>query len=179
MSASYAIGNMEPRRQKAAVQRSTLCYLFGGDMKVLSIILALFFCTVSMAKADSGSLDSEKAVKALGDAALKSVVEHGPASFLDVVAPYWHISPEKLDSYKAEIKLKRKEVEKDYGKTLGYDLIFQKRLGNSLIGLVYIEKTEVKPVLWFLSFYKSADKWMFYSYYWNTNFEGLFFAQDK
>jgi hypothetical protein len=61
-----------------------------------------------------------------------------------------------------------------YGKTDGYDLIGKRKLGNSMLRFVYIEKTERQPLPWVFHFYESPKGWVLNEFGWDANAAALY-----
>ena len=46
-----------------------------------------------------------------------------------------------------------------YGRMLGFEKIEEKKIGKSIVRLLYILKLEMMPTVWEFYFYKPADSW--------------------
>jgi hypothetical protein len=63
-----------------------------------------------------------------------------------------------------------------YGAAAGNEFIAQKKVGDSLLRLVYIEKTERHALPWTFIFYRGPKGWVLNSFNWNDRLPDLFGA---
>jgi len=64
-----------------------------------------------------------------------------------------------------KIKSQLEGLNEDYvGKYYGYELIVEKKLGESYILLSYLVKFDRQPIRYTFQFYKPKDKWSIYSF---------------
>ena len=60
-----------------------------------------------------------------------------------------------------------------YGKVLGYEVVYNEQLSNSLARLVYILKLERHPTIWEFYFYKPGDQWILINVKFNDKLDML------
>src|SRR3989344_4984418 len=68
----------------------------------------------------------------------------------------------KIDSKKEDViqlKQQTREALKTFGPVLGFELLEHKRMGFSLMQLVYFSMQEERPLRWRFTFYRPKDKW--------------------
>lgn len=61
-----------------------------------------------------------------------------------------------------------------YGKTVGDELISERKLGRSMLRYTYIERTERHPLPWVLNFYQSPKGWVLSEFGWDGNPAALY-----
>ncbi len=61
-----------------------------------------------------------------------------------------------------------------YGKTIGFDYIGRKKLGESLIRIDYIERGANHPLAWTFHFYLANNGWVLSQFGWNDQTAALF-----
>lgn len=82
------------------------------------------------------------------------------------------LNPQSVDSLKRQTESSLHL----YGKTLGFELESEKKLGTSLVRLTYVQKREQRPVVWRFWFYKPLDAWFVDSVSFNDTY--AFFQGD-
>ncbi len=60
-----------------------------------------------------------------------------------------------------------------YGNPLGFELENEKKLGQSLVRLTYIQKFDQHPLIWRFWFYRPVDKWFVDSVLFNDQVQTL------
>lgn len=60
-----------------------------------------------------------------------------------------------------------------YGQILGYELVHEEKLSNSVMRLVYFLNTEKAPVVWEFYFYKPKSGWFLANVLFNDQFQLL------
>lgn len=60
-----------------------------------------------------------------------------------------------------------------FGSVLGYELIHEEAIGNSLVRLVYVLKSEKHPTVWEFYFYKPRSGWFLTNIMFNDEFQLL------
>ena len=85
-------------------------------------------------------------------------------AFIELLQSHWYKPSEagaKANDLDLQYQEIRRTLEEDLGKRLpgAYEFLGRRRLGNSLVTLVYIEKNEYSVWPWALTFYKAQDEW--------------------
>jgi hypothetical protein len=95
-----------------------------------------------------------------------SAVSYGKAddAFSVLFSEYWKdkaTAPQAASSMQRQYREVLGRVEDTMGKPVpgGYEFIGVKRLGTSVVKLVYLQKNERFFLPWAFSFYKAADEW--------------------
>ena len=139
----------------------------------LARILVLALCAAALtARADT--LKSDADVKAFGDRVMAAVAGAGLPAAISVMRPYVVISETELQNALLKMQAQREQLGPRYGKTTGFEYIGTKRLGQSLLRLTYIEKTERQALPWMFHFYRSANGWILSSFIANDLSSELF-----
>ena len=79
-------------------------------------------------------------------------------SSIDFIAstnPWMERATDSLENLKSQLR----SLENMLGDYYGYNLMAEKTLGNSLIGISYIAKFDRQPIRFIFLFYKAQDKW--------------------
>ena len=58
-----------------------------------------------------------------------------------------------------------------YGNIVGFEKIRDERIGNSIVRLVYVLKSELAPTIWEFYFYKPKDQWFLAKVKFNDQFQ--------
>ena len=72
-----------------------------------------------------------------------------------MMVPYTVLPSVEMQSIILQSKAQRDQYGSRYGKSIGYELISEDKAGESLVRLVYIEKTEKHALPWTFYFYNS------------------------
>ena len=60
-----------------------------------------------------------------------------------------------------------------YGKPIGFELQNEKKFGESIVRLTYIQRLEQHPLVWRFWFYRPAEKWYLDGVVFNDQFDHL------
>ena len=134
---------------------------------VLSLCAAAFG-----AHADTFKTDAD--LKPFGDRVMSAVAGAGLPAAVAVMRPYVVISETELQNALLKMQAQRETLGPRYGKTTGFEYIGTKRLGQSLVRLTYIEKTERHALPWMFHFYRTANGWILTSFIANDLSSELF-----
>jgi hypothetical protein len=63
-----------------------------------------------------------------------------------------------------------------FGATLGYEFIDKKKIGQSMLRVRYIEKTEKQPLPWTFHFYLTPHGWVLSEFGWDAHAAALYDA---
>jgi len=140
-------------------------------MKRAALALVLFAAALA-ARADTFKADAD--LKPFGDRVMSAVAGAGLPAAISVMRPYVVISETELQNALLKMQAQREQMGPRYGKTLGYEYIGTKRLGQSLLRLTYIEKTERHALPWMFHFYRTPNGWVLTSFIANDLSSELF-----
>ncbi len=141
-------------------------------MYLRSIVAALLLCLCGPSMADS--LKAESEIRGLTDKAMNALLKGGPSATFAIIKPYTIVPPSEFESTVMASKAQRDQFSPRYGKTVGVEFISQKKVGESLVRVIYIEKTEKHALPWMFFFYKSPGGWVINAFLWNDQLPMLF-----
>jgi hypothetical protein len=136
---------------------------------LLAVLLAAF-----APPSCADTLKNDADLRPFGDRVMAEVAEGDLDAAFAAMKPYIVVSEAEFDAAVLQSRAQRQQFQARYGRTLGFELIDEKRLGGSLVRLTYIEKTEKHALPWRLYFYKTQDGWVLNSFTWNDQLPALF-----
>lgn len=125
--------------------------------------------------AGADKLKSEAELRPFGDRVMATVVKAGMPAAYDLLKPYLLIPESEFQSVVRSSKSQRDQFAVRYGRTLGYEFVGSRKAGESLVRIVYIEKTEKHALPWTFYFYKTPAGWVLNAFHWNDQVPALFF----
>ena len=131
---------------------------------------------VSINTAFCATLESEKEAKLFADNVMGSVAIGDLKASYDKMKPYVLVPETEIESVYLQSKAQRDQLKERIGKTIGYEYITSKQVGQSLFRLIYIEKTEKTIFYWSFYFYKVDNAWTLILFNFGDNLPGLFQA---
>jgi hypothetical protein len=144
----------------------------GASTMLRAWVLLIALCGSANSLADT--LKSEGDLRSFCDRVMGSLAKGGTSAAFAEMKPYAIISGAEFDSMTLSSKAQREQFGARYGKTLGFEFIRQKKAGESLVLLTYVEKTEKHALPWLFYFYKTPSGWMLNSFQWNDQMPKLF-----
>ena len=143
-------------------------------MKRIEILLALLLAAGS---AQAATLQTDAEIRGFADRVMAKVAEGDLPGAFAVMKPYTIIPPTEFDAAALQSKSQRDLVGTRFGATIGYEFIAEKRSGQSLLKLTYIEKAERHALPWIFYFYKTPSGWVLNSFFWNDRMPDLLAGQ--
>ena len=143
-------------------------------MNVRRTLLAAagFALAASIAHADT--LKTEADLKPFAERVMASVSNSGIAVAFNVMKPYTTLPDAEFKAALLASETQRDQFGARYGKSIGYEFVSQKKLGDSLVRIVYLEKTEKHAYPWLFHFYRTRAGWVLDSFLWNDQASQLF-----
>ena len=138
---------------------------------MLAAVAGLAFAAC-VARADT--LKTEAELRPFADRVMASVSNSGIAGAFSVMKPYTTLSEAEFKAALLASETQRDQFAGRYGKSVGYEFIGQKKLGESLVRLTYLEKTEKHAYPWMFHFYRTRGGWVLDSFLWNDQASQLF-----
>jgi len=135
-------------------------------------LVASLLLAASIARADT--LKAEADLKPFADKVMSTTVSSGLKAGFAVMRPYLVIPEAELENVLTRSIAQRSETATRYGKTIGYEYVGRRKLGDSLVRLTYIEKTERQALPWMFHFYQTRNGWVLSSFLWNDRASELF-----
>ena len=93
---------------------------------------------------------------------------------VSLLRPYSVVPIAEFDVQISNLDMQLPAIHQRFGKSIGYDLIADEKLGDSLSQLIYIQKFEKHAMVWRFIFYKPDQKWLLNTWYFNDQVHGLF-----
>jgi hypothetical protein len=88
--------------------------------------------------------------------------------------PYIVVPPAEFDAMTLTSKAQRDQAGARYGAPVGYEFVRKSTVGESLLKLTYIEKTDRHALPWMFFFYRTPKGWVLNSFFWNDRMPDLF-----
>jgi hypothetical protein len=92
----------------------------------------------------------------------------------EAMKPYVVIPAAEFEALAVNTRAQRGIAGNRYGRVMGYECVERKAVGQSLIRITCIEKTEKHALPWRFFFYKGSDGWVLNSFNWSDNLTSLF-----
>ncbi|MBO9537731.1 hypothetical protein [Herbaspirillum sp.] len=124
--------------------------------------------------AQADTLKSEAEVRALADKVMAQAGAGRTDDAYGAMSPYSLIDIRALEAARANARNSRMAIEAQVGNSVGYEFIRSEKVGDSLIKLTYIEKTERQAIPWQFIFYKSPSGWGISAFSNGDNVDALF-----
>ena len=138
-----------------------------------SLLLAVLLAVAAL-PVQADTFKDEADLRQFGERVMASVARGDLDGAFAAMKPYIVVSEAEFDAAVLQSRAQRQQFQARYGRTLGYELIDEKRLGSSLVRLTYIEKTEKHALPWRMYFYKAPAGWVLNSFVWNDQLPQLF-----
>ena len=142
-------------------------------MKRMYLILVMGFLMIA-GNSLADTLKNEVKMKALTDRIMQKVSTNDLTSAFSIMKAYVPISETEVDAVAIQSKAQREQYGKRYGSPIGFEFISSKKVGESLLRLQYIEKTEKHALPWSFCFYRTSKGWTLNTFQWNDQFQRLF-----
>ena len=129
---------------------------------------------LSAAAVRADVLKDEAALREVGDRVMAQVARGEHVKAHDMLKPY---TLQAADDFKTTIdasQASRAQHNARYGKSVGYAFVGQRKVADSVLRLVYMEKTEKHALPWAFIFYKTPKGWMLSSFGWNDRLPQFF-----
>lgn len=143
-------------------------------MKRLSALLWCVLLIPLASAAQVAQLHTEEDARAVSDEVMERVVRGDYEAAFEQLRSYWPFASAELDALLDTTVAQRTQVAPRFGKSLGHTLIRSRTVEESLLELVYMEKTERHALRWVFLFYKPHDRWILNNIEWNDDIDALF-----
>ena len=102
------------------------------------------------------------------------VTEEKFGGVFDKVEPYWLFPEEELTNMRALTIKQMEKVKTRFGEVVGYVLVKEETIGDTVIRYSYIQKYERHMIRWAFVFYKPTDEWLLNAMTWDDAIGELF-----
>lgn len=120
------------------------------------------------------SLSSADEMQILTNSVMKSVAANQMKGGLEKLRPYIVFPMSEFDVQLNNIDMQLPMISQRFGKSIGYDLIAEEKLGDSLVQYAYLQKFERHVLVWRFIFYKPEKEWLLNTFYFNDQVQPLF-----
>ncbi len=135
------------------------------------LLLSLALMSVG---AQADTLKSEAEAKQLAGKIMEKVGKGDLAEAFAVMKPYVVFPDSELQEKVFQTKSQRDQFGARYGKTVGFEFIREKKAGESILRLTYVEKTDRHALPWMFVFYKAPNGWVLNSFAWSDQILSAF-----
>ena len=135
-----------------------------------SLLVLLLLSSVSIAD----TLKAESELRPFAEKILQSVAKSDLDAAFSAMKPYVVIPDTEFQSVLLRTKAQREQYTSRYGRSVGYEFLGAKKLGQSLVRLTFIEKTEKTGLPWIFVFYETSEGWVLNSFFWSDQLPQLF-----
>ncbi|MFL9927058.1 hypothetical protein PQR62_22490 [Herbaspirillum lusitanum] len=143
-------------------------------MSLRNFLPAALLAIAGVASAHADTLKSETEVRALTDKVMAQAGAGRTDDAYGVMAPYALIDVRALDAARVTARSSRMAIEAQVGSSVGYEFIRAEKVGESLLKLSYIEKTQKQAIPWQFIFYKTPTGWGVSAFNNGDNVDSLF-----
>ena len=136
--------------------------------------LAIAIMVFSHRLAIADTLKSEAELRTFANSVMAEVGSGDLDAAFALMKRYSVIPPTEFDVVTLNTKAQRDQLGGRFGAAVGYEFISESKVGQSLVRLTYIEKTERHALPWMFFFYRSPEGWVLNSFIWHDQFPNLF-----
>lgn len=140
---------------------------------IRKLIFCCLFALLSIS-AFADTLKSEQEAKQLAEKVMHQAAKGDIAGAFSAMKPYVVIPETEFQSLALQSKSQRDQFGARYGKSIGYEFISERKAGNSILRLIYVEKTAKHALPWMFLFYKTPTGWVLNSFAWNDQIQHVF-----
>jgi hypothetical protein len=126
---------------------------------IRNFLVGLFIIFIS-APAIADDFKSEDELRPFLDGFMKKIFSDDMSGAFKLARPYLAITEPDFQLAELNTKNQKAQYNNKYGFTLDCEFIEYKKVGSSLIRVVYIEKTEKQALPWIFYFYKPSTAWV-------------------
>lgn len=143
--------------------------------KLVRQILSLaFLLLASCDSANADVLKAEAELQPFTEEVMASVATGDFDAAFTTMKPFFVIPAAEIEALAMNTKAQRGNVGGRFGKSIGYECVGMKKVGQSLVKITCIEKTEMHALPWVFYFYKTPAGWVLNSFNWNSDLTSLF-----
>lgn len=117
----------------------------------------LFVCFLGAGPARAGDLDTLIEVRGFTDQAMEKIGTGDLESAFKMMRRVTNIDRDKFDEISNKAIQMQPAVTREAGKVTGSEFVLAERLGTSLQRVVYLQKREKLPVVWYFYFYRTDE----------------------
>lgn len=141
------------------------------SMRFAATLLAALLVSPSVF---ADSLESRDAAVALTDKVMARVAKGEFREGLAMTRPYTIIPAAEFDAMIGQVELQMPVMLSRFGKSIGYELLRNDTVGESLTQVVYLQRFEKHATVWRFVLYRGADGWVVNSFNFVDNISSAF-----
>ena len=130
-------------------------------MRFLFVFVLTLACSFH---ANAATLESSDAAVAVTDQAMKRIASGDLRDAFEIVKPYMVIPAAEVDAILGQAELQQPMLVVRFGKSIGYELIRNDTVGDSLVQVVYLQKFEKHAMVWRFILYGGTGEWTINSF---------------
>ena len=92
---------------------------------------------------------------------MMKLIEDEVSGAFGLLKPYSSVPEAEFMNFQAQTMKLIESIKPDFGKMLGYTLIREEVVGNTMLKFTYLQKFEKHAFRWMFYFYKPEDEWLF------------------
>jgi hypothetical protein len=146
-------------------------------MKKGYLVLMSLWLFAALAQPAIAPLGTEEEARALAEAVMQEIVAGEYQAAIEKLKPYWPFPEAELDELIATTVDQRSRLEPRFGTSLGHKLVQRETVGDALLRLTYLERTDRQVLRWLFLFYRPTDTWILNSISWDDDVEPLFLGR--
>lgn len=137
-------------------------------------VIFCFFMVLFSASILADTLKSEQEAKRLAEKVMGFAAKGDISGAFATMKPYVVIPDAEFQGMALQSKSQRDQFGVRFGKSFGYEFISERKYGDSILRIIYVEKTAKHALPWMFLFYKSPTGWVLNSFAWNDQIQTLF-----
>lgn len=102
------------------------------------------------------------------------LVNSGVQEAFDELRPYFALEKEEIDMIQIQTYQQMEAIRPRYGEVVGYTLLKEEILGDTVLKYTYLQKFERHAIRWLFFFYKPGNTWIFNEFYVDDKLRELF-----
>ena len=142
--------------------------------KVCLVVLMMIACCAWAGKLHAQALPTKQDCKAKCEEFMKLAGVGKVDEALERMEPYWVFPTCEWTQLQLQTTEQMALVEPRFGKTLGYKLVREEMVKDTILRFTYIQKQERHLIRWKFVFYKPNEKWLLNTLSWDDELEVLF-----
>jgi len=141
---------------------------------VRKLLLLSFMSLVLCGVANADGFKTEDLLQPFAESVMAKVGKGELNAALTTMQPFMTVPKKEFETVIENTRTQRAKLTDRLGKSNGYECFGQKKVGQSLLKVTCIEKTENVALAWLFYFYKTPRGWVLISFVWNDNLPALF-----
>ena len=120
------------------------------------------------------TLKSEAELRPLAEAVMAKAAANDIDAAFRLMGPFTIVSAAEYRFAALQMAAQREQALARYGKAIGYELVGQRKFGESWMVLVFFEITANHALPWTFHFFRSPNGWVINSFQWSDKPQSIF-----